>query len=70
MTKPNLKNRLPLRDDVKTVTYHRPPTKGEIRFGHGATHYRDFTPDECCHPGTRILKKWFIAPDDGLRYYR
>ena len=62
-------NRLPIRDDVLTLTYHRPPTPSEIRFGHGATHYRDFTPDECCHNGTRILKRWFVA-DDGLRYYR
>jgi hypothetical protein len=65
----NLKYKLPLRDDVTSVTYHRPPTKSEIRFGHGATHYRDFDPVECCHPNTRILKSWFIA-DDGLRYYR
>jgi hypothetical protein len=36
----------------------------------GATHYRDFSPEECCHKGTRIAKRWFIAPDDGLRYYR
>ena len=60
---------LPVRDDVVTVTYHRNPTKGEIKFGEGATHYRDFTVDECCVPGTRFLKTWFVA-DDGLRYYR
>ena len=69
MSKPDLKDRLPIRDDVETVTYHRPPTAGEIRFGHGAVHYCDFTPEECCFPGTRILKKWFVA-DDALRYYR
>lgn len=65
-----MNNRLPLRDDVRTVTYHRAPTAAEIRFGHGATHYRDFTPQECCFPGTRIAKKWLRAKDDGLRYYR
>lgn len=61
---------LPIRDDVETVTRHRPPTPGEIRFGHGATHYRDFTVSQVCFPGTRIPKAWFVAADDGLRYYR
>lgn len=67
---PDLSNRLPVRDDVVYVTYHRPPTEGEIRFGHGATHYRDFVVSEASWPGTRILKKWFVDPCDGLRYYR
>ena len=51
------------------VEYHRPPTAYEVRFGEGAEHYRDFPRHMCSKPdGT--LKKWFIAPDDGLRYYR
>jgi hypothetical protein len=62
--------RLPLRDDVERVTYHRPPTPGEIRFGMGATHYADFSPDECCYPNTRIPKNWFVWEQTGLRYYR
>lgn len=62
--------RLPVRDDVTEVEYYRPPTVSEIRFGHGATHYRTFLVEECCHKGTRILKRWFVAQDDGLRYYR
>lgn len=70
MAKLNLNHRLPVRDDVSAVTYHREPTKTEIRFGHGAIHYRDFTVEECTHPGTRVLKHWFKSPDDGLRYYR
>ena len=48
---------LPIRDDVTVITYHRNPTPGEIRFGHGAIHYRDFTPSECCHRNTRILSR-------------
>lgn len=60
--------RLPLRDDVETVTYHRPPTAAECRFGYGATHYADFSPDQCCYPGTRVAKRWIVW--DGLRYYR
>jgi hypothetical protein len=61
---------LPVRDDVEVVTYRRPPTKEEIAFGYGATHYRSFPVEECCRKGTRFLKRWFKAPDDGLRYYR
>lgn len=64
-----MKNKLPVRDDVVEVTYHRKPTKSEVNFGHGAIHYRTFTIEECCHPNTRLLKTWFVA-DDGLRYYR
>jgi len=60
---------LPVRDDVMECAYHRPPTKAEIKFGYGAIHYRTFTVAECCHTGTRIKKKWFVA-DDGLRYYK
>lgn len=62
-------NKLPVRDDVVEVTYHRKPTAYELKLGYGATHYRDFSIAECCKPGTRFLKTWFIA-DDGLRYYR
>ncbi len=64
-----MKCNLPVRDDVGRVTYHRPPTRGEISRGYGAVHYLEFSINECCFPGTRILKQWFKA-DDGLRYYR
>ncbi len=67
--KKSLIGRLPVRDDVTRVEYHRPPTMSEVNFGYGATHYRTFSVADCCHPGTRILKKWFMA-DDGLRYSR
>lgn len=51
-----------------TITAHRNPTPSEIRFGYGATHYRDFdVTDWLKADGT--LKKW-IKADDGLRYYR
>jgi len=46
---------------------HRPPTSGEIRFGHGATHYKKFDILDCVKPcGT--IKKWIKCPYDGLRY--
>jgi hypothetical protein len=62
--------RLPLLPGVTEVTYRREPTAGEIRFGYGAPHYRTFLVEECCHPGTRVPKRWFKAADDGLRYWR
>jgi hypothetical protein len=52
-----------------TITYHRKPTPAEIKFGYGATHYRDFTLEELINPKTGALRRW-IKADDGLRYYR
>lgn len=63
------KSSIPVRDDVMEVTYHRNPTAAEIRFGHGAIHYRTFPTAECTWPD-RTLKSWFTSQDDGLRYYR
>jgi hypothetical protein len=58
-------------DDGETV-YRRLPTMAEMRFGHGATHYRTFviadTPELFRADGTR--KRFFKSSDDGLRYYR
>ncbi len=68
--KPDFTNRLPLNDHVQEVEYNRPPTKAEIKFGHGDYHFRFFTVSECCWPGTRFTKRWIVAPDDKLRYYR
>ena len=64
----------PIIDGVQYVTYHRKPTREEIAFGYGATHYRDFPIFEVStgrfHPwGAPVLKKWVLS-DDGLRYYR
>lgn len=53
----------------QTIECHRPPTKGEIKFGEGATHYRNFTLAEIGINKKGDFKKWFIAKDDGLRYY-
>ena len=51
------------------VTFYRNPTPSEIRFGHGATHYKDFNfSDVVKHSG--YPKKWIVCPQDGLRYYR
>lgn len=51
------------------ITYHRKPTRGEIKFGEGATHYKDFEAQNCMTRFNR-LKQWLICPHDGLRYYR
>ena len=47
---------LPVRDEVKAVTYHRAPTKYEIKLGYGAIHYRTLSVEETRKPGTRILR--------------
>lgn len=50
------------------ITYHRKPTKGEIKFGHGATHYKDFDLELCVKKDGNY-KTWLVCPIDGLRYY-
>ena len=55
----------PFTPEIKgNSVYYRPPTLSELRFGHGAVHYREFTPDE--HKN----RQWFKSRDDGLRYYK
>lgn len=55
------------RPDV--IEYWRNPTKEEIKFGHGAIHYRDFNFKDCFDEND-YLKKTFVAKDDKLKYYR
>ncbi|MEY2829694.1 MAG: hypothetical protein RIQ33_1552 [Bacteroidota bacterium] len=52
----------------KTIEYCRKPTKGEIKFGHGATHYRDFDFDKCFDE-SGFIKLKVKASDDGLIYF-
>ena len=58
-------------DDIldKPVTYHRNPTQSEIKWGAGATHYKDFILGDVIKQCGSI-KAWIICPHDGLRYYR
>lgn len=52
----------------KTIKYWRNPTKEEIKFGYGATHYRSFDFESCFdEDGFQKLKA--RASDDGLIYY-
>jgi hypothetical protein len=49
------------------VEYWSNPTKAEIAFGHGATHYRDFRlMDVLKKDGT--IKRW-VRDTDGRRWY-
>jgi hypothetical protein len=60
--------------EEKTFEYHRKPTAFEIKFGWGATHYRDFPLSECIKEknkdGLPILKQRLKAKNDGLIYTR
>jgi len=51
------------------ITYSRKPTKGEIKFGHGATHYKEFEPSVYMKKNGEI-KKRLKCPFDGLIYTR
>lgn len=52
----------------KTIEYWRRPTIEEIKFGYGATHYRDFD-FESCFDEDGFQKVKVKASDDGLIYY-
>lgn len=54
---------------MSSVEYKRPPTKAEIAFGYGATHYLNI-PGNICMKEDGTLKLWLINPTDGLRYTR
>jgi hypothetical protein len=56
-------------DNLSPIQYHRNPTKGEINFGYGATHYATFDRSQCINKNGDV-KKWFVSPMDNLRYYR
>ena len=62
----------PIFDGVQHYTDHRESTKSEIKFGYGATHYRNLPPELVVKKKIGplvVLKKWTVA-DNGLRYYR
>jgi hypothetical protein len=51
-----------------TVEYWREPTKEEIKFGHGALHYRSFD-FKACISDDGFLKYRMRVSDDKLLYY-
>jgi hypothetical protein len=54
---------------MRKYTYHRPPTWPEIKFGHGATHYKDFDASVCLNKEGKLKSK-LKCPEDGLWYTR
>lgn len=54
---------------TRTIEYHRKPTKSEIKFGHGAIHYKSFDESACTTKDGRI-KKRLKCLSDGLIYTR
>ena len=42
---------------MESITYHRKPTAYEIKFGEGATHYKDFDTCFCWNDKTDKPKK-------------
>jgi hypothetical protein len=58
-----------LTPEIKEITYKRNPTKEEIKFGHGAIHYRDFEIENCINE-KGYLKETLRANDDKLNYKR
>lgn len=51
----------------RIITYSRKPTQSEIRFGHGATHYKSFY-ESACKKKDGTIKKRLKCPIDGLIY--
>ena len=41
----------------RIITYSRKPTASEIKFGHGATHYKDFAESACTDKNGRVKKR-------------
>jgi hypothetical protein len=54
---------------TRSYEYHRKPTKSEIKFGHGATHYKTFD-ESICTKKDGTIKKRLKCPLDGLIYTR
>lgn len=52
---------------MKYLTYHRKPTKYEIKLGYGAIHYIDFPYEECLKKDGSIKKRLKF---EGLIYTR
>lgn len=57
---------LPIRSDVTEIEYSRKPTPGEIKFGHGARHYRTFPVAQCKKKDGSLKHR--LKADDGLIY--
>ena len=54
--------------NINKITYWRRPTKDDIKFGHGAIHYRNFETNLCFDENDNLKLK-VRASDDNLVYY-
>ncbi|MES2515933.1 MAG: hypothetical protein V4580_17400 [Bacteroidota bacterium] len=54
---------------TRTFEFHRKPTAAEIKFGHGATHYKSFD-ESMCTKKDGTIKLRLKCPTDGLIYTR
>ena len=52
---------------TRIIEYSRKPTASEIKFGHGATHYKSFD-ESACTKKDGTIKKRLKCPLDGLIY--
>ncbi len=50
------------------IEYHRKPTEPEIKFGHGATHYKSFLPEKYLKKDGNLKKR--LKDIDNLIYSR
>lgn len=61
---------LTYKDTERVVPAYRNPTKSEIKFGYGATHYKDMPRLLWLKADGVTFKRWTVCPIDGLRYFR
>ncbi len=53
----------------KVLEYYRVPTKDEIKFGHGALHYREFEFDKCFDENNNLILKAKASDDNLIHFY-
>lgn len=53
--------------ECQSITAHRRPTQGEIAFGYGAEHYRDFPIEKCINRHGKLKLRLFAK--DGQLWY-
>jgi hypothetical protein len=58
---------LPRNMEIKELTYHRKPTESEIKFGHGAFHFKEFEVAICLNK-YGFIKRTIKCKEDGLVY--
>lgn len=65
-----MNNFLDYQPKPEILVYFRNPTKAEIKFGHGALHYRDFEFEKCFDKNGNLKLKIRASDDNHIYYYR